>query len=292
MKKYLIISAALLLSVVVIVSGSKGQSDDKSKKKDKKMLTITISDKDTIINGKNFKDLSKAEKAEFYKMEKGRKSSEVEMRKNMKEMKKNMQTLNKEMIILDDDDINTIDFSGDDNKIVIRKSVKPRAPRPPHHPVDVDGIPPFPEMPELGEMQAFEFNTAPGSFKFHINGDSDENAQVFTFNDGGKRTVIKMMQASPAELKKIGAEKTEEIKMYPNPSKDQLTLSFNFSESLPVTINVYDTDGKQVKTETIKDYKAGNYEKTYSISEFENGSYLVEFVQKDKKIVRKIYIDK
>lgn len=292
MKKYLIISAALLLSVVVVVSGSKGQSSDKDKKKAGKILTVNITDKDTIINGKKFKSLSKEEKEEFRKMEKEMKGKHIKMERKMKDLDKEMQALNKEMVIIEDGDINTIDFSGDDSKIIIRKSMAPRAPRPPHHPKDVDGIPPFPEMPELGEMQAFEFNTAPGSFKMHFNGEGDENAQVFTFNDGGKRTVIKMMQASPAELKKIGAEKTEEIKMYPNPSKDQLTLSFNFSESLPVTINVYDTDGKQVKTETIKDYKAGNYEKTYSISEFENGNYLVEFVQKDKKIVRKIYIDK
>jgi hypothetical protein len=283
MKKYLIISSALLLSVVVIVSGSKGQSSDKDNKKSGKILTVNITDTDTIINGKKFKSLSKEEKEEFRKMEKEMKGKHIKMERKRKDLDKEMQALNKKMMIIEDGDINTIDFDGDDSKIVIRKSIAPRAPRPPHHPVDVEGIPPFPELPELGEMQAFEF---------HINGERDENAQVFTFNDGGKRTVIKMMQASPAELKKIGAEKTEEIKMYPNPVKDQLTLSFNFSESLPVSITIYDEEGKQVKTETIKDYKAGNYEKTYSISEFENGSYLVEFAQKDKKIVRKIYINK
>lgn len=292
MKKYLLISAALLLSVVVIVSGSKGQTSDKNKKAKKKSITITINDSDTIINGKNFRNLSKEEKAEFFALEKERKASDRKMKSDMKELNKEMEKLSKQMIIIEDEHASSFDLEEDESRVVVRKSKAPHVPHPPHQSESLSSFPPIPELPEFAETSTFEFTTAPGEFRLHMDGERNEDAQVFTFNDGGKRTIIKMMQASPAELKKIGAAKTDEVKMYPNPVKDQLTLTFNFSETAPVTVNIYDLEGKQVKTETIKDYKAGNYEKIYSISEFENGSYLVEFVQKDKKIVRKIYINK
>lgn len=292
MKKYIIISATLVLGLVVVVSGSKGQGKEKDKKKDGKILTVNITDKDTIINGKRFRDLSKSEKEEFRKMEKEMKGKQVKMDRRMKDLDKDMQALNKRMLILDDEEINTIDFDGDDSKIIIRKSVAPRAPKPPrapHHPDGIDMVPPSPEFPI---MEEFEMNMSPKAFKFHINTDRDEDAQVFTYNDGGNRTVVKMMQANSEDLKKIGVSKNEEIKMFPNPAKDQLTLSFNFSNAAPVKITIYDEEGKQIKTETIADYKSGNYEKTYTLSEFENGTYLVEFAQGSQKIVRKIYLEK
>lgn len=290
MKKYIIYSAALVFGLVVIVSGSKGQDNEKGKKKESAIKTINITDKDTLINGKSFKKLSKAEKAEFLEMEKEMKDKHIKMEKRIKKFDKEMQALNKKMIIVEDADINTFDFDGDDSKVIIRKSVSPRAPRAPRAPEGITIEPPV--APGFPEMEEFEMNISPNAFKFHINTDQDEDAQEFTYNDGGKRTIVKMMQANSEDLKKIGVAKSDEIKMFPNPAKDQLTLSFNFSNSAPVKITIYDEEGKQVKSENISDYKAGNYEKTYSLSEFENGTYLVEFAQGSQKIVRKIFLQK
>lgn len=289
MKKIIIYSATLVFGLVVVVSGSKGQGAEKSKKKESKIKTVNITDKDTLINGKSFKKLSKEEKAEFLEMEKEMKGKHLKIERKMKDLDKEIESMNKKMIIIDDD-ISTIDVDGDDSKVIIRKSVSPRAPRAPRHP---DGMRiEAPVAPGFPNEEEFEMNFSPKAFQFHINSDRDEDAQVYTFNDGEKRTVVKMMQASSEDLKKIGVTKSDEIKMFPNPAKDQLTLSFNFSNSSPVKITIYDEEGKQIKTETINDYKSGVYEKTYSLSEFENGTYLIEFAQGSQKIVRKIYLDK
>ena len=290
MKKYIIYSAALVFGLVVIVSGSKGQDNEKGKKKESTIKTINITDKDTLINGKSFRKLSKAEKAEFLEMEKEMKGKHIKMEKRMKKLDKEMEALNKKMIIVEDGNINTFDFDGDDSKIIIRKSVSPRAPRSPRAPEGVELVAPV--APGFPDMEEFEMNISPRAFHFHINADQDEDAQVFTYNDGGKRTIVKMMQANSEDLKKIGVTKSDEIKMFPNPAKDQLTLSFNFSNSAPVKITIYDEEGKQIKTENISDYKTGDYEKTYKLSEFENGTYLVEFAQGSQKIVRKIFLEK
>ena len=289
MKKNLIVSFALFLGLVVLVSSSKGQVIIKDTKGPGKIMTINISDEDTIVNGKKFNQLSKADKEQFRKMEKERKGSELKRNRNMKDLDKDMQVLNKKMLIIEDGDINTIDINGDEPKVIIRKSIAPKAPRSPRSPEPNVMIAPDPEFPG---NDAFEMNMAPGVFKFHINEDRDEDAQVFTFNDGDHSTVVKLMQANAEDLKKIGITNKDEIKMYPNPAKNQLTLSFNFSNSAPVKITIYGEEGKQIKTETIADYKAGDYEKTYTLSEFNNGTYLVEFAQGTNKVVRKLYLDK
>ncbi len=294
MKKTLLIGAALLLGVIVLVSNSNGQDKEKSKKKKSKGTTITINDGDTIINGKRYSELSKEEKEEFKKMqeklEKEMKFKTIELDKKMKALDKEMKALDHEMIIIGDSFDEEISVGEDGERVVIRSTKTPRAPRVPHvprapHAEGFAEIPPIPDLPDFN----FEFN---GHRGFVFNSDDDANAQVFIFNNDGKKTVIKMLNASPDDLKKIGAKANDDISLYPNPAKDQLTLNFNFSESAPVSITIYDMEGKVIKTESIKDYKAGNYEKVYSLSEFENGSYLVEFAQKDKKVVRKIIIKK
>lgn len=291
MKKTLLIGAALLLGVIVLVSNSNGQDKERSKKKKSKSTTITINDGDTIVNGKKYSDLSKEEKAEFEKMqakfEKEMNFKSIELDKKMKALDKEMKALNREMVIIGDSFDEEINIGEDGDKVIIRSRNAPRAPRAPHAPRHAE----FPEIPPVPELPHFNFDFD-GEHGFVFSNGDDANAQVFIFNNDGKKTVIKMLNANADELKKIGAKTNEEISLYPNPAKDQLTLSFNFSESSPVSITIYDMEGKIIKTENIKDYKAGNYEKVYSISEFENGSYLVEFAQKDKKIVRKIIIRK
>src|SRR5574343_429236 len=102
MKKYIIYSAALVFGLVVIVSGSKGQDKEKGKKKESTIKTINITDKDTLINGKSFKKLSKEEKAEFLEMEREMKGKHIKMEKRMKKLDKEMEALNKKMIIVED----------------------------------------------------------------------------------------------------------------------------------------------------------------------------------------------
>jgi hypothetical protein len=293
MKKYLATSlTVLLLGVVVVVSSSNGQDKKNKKKKEKGSMQISMTENDTIVNGKRFRDLSAAEKAAFEK-----KTAELkihhekmsrELDQEMKRLNQDMQKLHSEMIILNDSLLSEFEFDDDDKSVRIYRHKAPKAPRAPRFP-EFSEMPPMPDMPEIPR---FEFNFD-GEGKYSIVSDEEqEGMQVFMFNDGNKKTVIKLMKATENDLKKIGAKKDEEIKMFPNPAKDQLSLSFNFSEASPVTINIYTNDGKLVKSETIKDYKGGNYEKMYSLNDFENGIYLVEFIQKELKIVRKLSVQR
>lgn len=296
MKKNLIVSGTILLFGLIVITGSSlGNSNDKEKKNKAKKgkekgTVIQITESDTLINGNNFRNLSKKEKEEFLKnnekFEFDRNNFEIEMEKFSKEMEK----MNKEIIILNDSIEKNFSYSFNDgeNRIIIRSPKPPHPPRAPRSPKHSRSSLEFMEAPELPELPGFSsdrvFTTSPRA--------EDENAQVYIFKEDGKNIVIKLMKASPKDLKKIGVKEEENVSMFPNPAKDQITLNFNFSDSAPVTINIYDIEGKLVKSEIIKDYKSGNYEKTYSMSEFENGTYLVEFVQNKTKVVRKISIQR
>lgn len=299
MKKNLIITGAIvLLGTIVIASASMGKGDEKSNKKKSKHpkekgTIILIDENDTLINGKNFRDLSEKEKEEFLNRHKNFKLDQKQFELEMKEFSKDMEKLNKEMIVINDSIENgfSFSFSDEDGKVTVRAPKPPRAPKHMKHPKHPGANVEIPEIPELPEVPNFEFHFDDEVFARAPRA-NDENAQVYVFKDSDKNIVVKLMKANPKELKKIGAKNEEEIKMYPNPAKDEITLNFNFSESAPVTINIYDLEGKLIKSESIKDYKAGNYEKTFSMNDFENGSYLVEFVQNKTKIVRKLSIQR
>lgn len=47
------------------------------------------------------------------------------------------------------------------------------------------------------------------------------------------------------------------LKTYPNPSRDQVTLEYDLPESGAVSITIFDTSGKEVLNETIKNQHAG-----------------------------------
>ena len=293
MKKYLATSlTVILLGVVVVVSSSNGQDKKNKKKKENSPMIISMNDTDTVVNGKNYRDLSAAEKAAFEKKTAELKINHEKMSREldgeMKKLNVEMRKLNSELIVLNDSILSEFEFDDKEGSVKVYKHRAPRAPRAPRHPKFSEA----PPMPELPELPHFKFNfDEDGNFAF-TNDDAEEGMQMFVFNDGDKKMVVKLMKASEKELKKIGTKKEEEIKLFPNPAKDQLSLNFNFTEASPVTINIYDRDGKLVKSETIKDYKGGNYDKTYNMLDFENGVYLVEFVQKELKIVRKLSVQR
>ena len=73
-------------------------------------------------------------------------------------------------------------------------------------------------------------------------------------------------------------------KLYPNPAKDVITV---FTDDIDVELNIYDLNGKIVKT------VAGiNNENKISISDLSNGIYLIEIKSKDFTERQKIVIQK
>ena len=84
-----------------------------------------------------------------------------------------------------------------------------------------------------------------------------------------------------------------EVKVSPNPSCGQITLSYNLENTMPVRIDLFDITGKIVKTLSNqgKQY-AGKYNVSYNISDLPNGIYMATLSTDENKVSAKIILTK
>ncbi len=83
------------------------------------------------------------------------------------------------------------------------------------------------------------------------------------------------------------------VKVSPNPSSGQITLSYNLENTMVVRIELFDITGKMVKTLSNqgKQY-AGKYNVSYNISDLPNGIYMATLTTEYDKVTTKIILTK
>lgn len=81
----------------------------------------------------------------------------------------------------------------------------------------------------------------------------------------------------------------ENFKLYPNPTSDAITISFNSTTGKLVSMDVYDIRGRKLESFTIENF--GTIEKELNLSNYESGVYLVKITDGEnhstKKIIKK-----
>lgn len=77
-----------------------------------------------------------------------------------------------------------------------------------------------------------------------------------------------------------------DFKLYPNPAKDQVTLSFSVNKQEQITVRLLSIEGKQVSLLEDASYVTGNHVQVYDLNNFTSGMYLVEIVTKNEVISR------
>lgn len=96
----------------------------------------------------------------------------------------------------------------------------------------------------------------------------------------------------PLTTEKVILPPTElEVKVSPNPSSGQITLSYNLENTMAVRIDLFDITGKMVKTLSNqgKQY-AGKYNVSYNISDLPNGIYMATLTTEEDKVTTKIIL--
>ena len=84
-----------------------------------------------------------------------------------------------------------------------------------------------------------------------------------------------------------------EVKVSPNPSNGQITLSYNLENTSPVRIDLFDVTGKMVRilSNQGKQY-AGKYNVSYSIDDLPSGIYFAILIAEENKVSAKIILSK
>ncbi len=83
-----------------------------------------------------------------------------------------------------------------------------------------------------------------------------------------------------------------EIKFYPNPASNILTIEMRLVESSFLRINVYDTKGVLVRNVSEETMSTGNVKNKVSLDEFVSGLYFIEFVIEDERVVKSFAVVK
>ncbi|MBT1705203.1 DUF1501 domain-containing protein [Chryseosolibacter indicus] len=79
---------------------------------------------------------------------------------------------------------------------------------------------------------------------------------------------------------------------YPNPAKDKISITFYLNSSYLVNIDVYNNQGKKVKTLTSKEYTPGSHTIEADVSALETGTYICEYKCGFFKQAKKLVISK
>lgn len=84
-----------------------------------------------------------------------------------------------------------------------------------------------------------------------------------------------------------------EVKVFPNPSAGQISLSYNLDNNSAVNIELFDITGKRVKTLTnLGRQYAGKYNVSYNISDLPNGIYMATLSTDTNKVSSKVILTK
>src|SRR5690606_18827087 len=110
-----------------------------------------------------------------------------------------------------------------------------------------------------------------------------------SFNFGSQyNDAVRTFQLSSIDENQLN----ESLNVYPNPAKDNVTLTFDLNKSEKINIEIYDVMGKLVYTEDLGTVLSGNTIKNLNISHLNSGLYLVNIQAGNTIAVKKITVNK
>jgi len=109
-------------------------------------------------------------------------------------------------------------------------------------------------------------------------------------NNGDKQAFYNLV-LTPASLSiSETVLKSENVKIYPNPSKDNAIVNYTLSNQTHISINITDLNGKIVSTPINEEASEGAYSKKLELSGLNAGTYFVKINTDDNTITKKLVI--
>ena len=88
----------------------------------------------------------------------------------------------------------------------------------------------------------------------------------------------------------VGDEQTLAIQVFPNPTRDLVTLNYFLPQNGDVEITIYSVEGNKVLEKHTGNRSAGNHEAQVDLGAFSNGVYLVRLRSRDRQFFCKIIV--
>lgn len=79
--------------------------------------------------------------------------------------------------------------------------------------------------------------------------------------------------------------------VYPNPARDEFSISFGFLSSPEAVINIYDVNGKVVESRMASTSRGGNFVEKFDVRSWENGMYLISVQSGNSTLQERIVVN-
>lgn len=156
------------------------------------------------------------------------------------------------------------------------------------------------------KLMPFDLDSMREAFDMHFLKPGEDNAFFYSWDgddDGNhttkivmrKKVTISRLEENEASLdnganKKMSQLEPLDISYYPNPSSGRFTLKMELKSASPMQVSITDLSGKIIYEEEVKTFD-GKYRKEFDLSEQPSGIYLLQVVQGNSRMVRKIMIN-
>lgn len=111
------------------------------------------------------------------------------------------------------------------------------------------------------------------------------------FSDDGNRVII-IQSLSKEEAEKLEEKdqslQLNEFKLYPNPSEGNIKIELEAIESSPVQVKLLDSTGNRVLYDETHDISGGFFKDTIEIDQYEPGTYILQIIQNNKALSRRV----
>lgn len=127
-------------------------------------------------------------------------------------------------------------------------------------------------------------------FDFHNLGDSEHRmiAIMIRVDDISKEDEEMLLKNNPG-LDLNNNLDVDNMKFSPNPNDGNFELGFELADEAPVTVRIFDPNGRQVYTEALSDF-TGTYNNQIDVSEGSDGVYFLVVEQNGKTYSRKVVV--
>ena len=126
--------------------------------------------------------------------------------------------------------------------------------------------------------------------EFHF--DSDEIHDIEYVVIGISSDEIAMLSDKTGkQLESAPKFEDADIVLYPNPNQGKFKIEFKTEEKAPLDIRVYDTMGKEIFTDNVKDFN-GSYSREIDLEENSDSNDFLVIMQDGKVMTEKIIINK
>ncbi len=99
-----------------------------------------------------------------------------------------------------------------------------------------------------------------------------------------------LIDANPFVLSTGELEAVDNLIIAPNPTSDQLNVSFNLAESMPLQVKIYNVLGQAVQVLANQNFSAGSQQLETNVSDLSNGIYYIHLTNGNQQLTEKFTV--